>query len=219
MDEDDGPAFYDTAISPPAAGGSVTMGAFEPQGSTDDGECYSLPDTDAPASPLLRLSPPRSMDFMAQSRQPPRKSQKDDAPIVRLVSQLLREATMLKASHVILQCLPEHISVTLIIAGKPQEHDKIPTRLWDSLFGRLRKLARMTPAAHSAYEVGQFEIEIVDKFLVELHFADLGAGGPPSILIELSERPKPGDVRRIDPGSQSEPVKEWLRLHAPAVKG
>lgn len=217
LDEDDGPAFYDTAISSPAAGGtcddSDTMGeAFELPSSVDKAECYSLPELADPTPQRPRLP----FGFMSSMGELRKMSRKDDAPIVRLVNQLLREAAMLKASYLILQCLPEHISVTLVVGGKPQEHEKIPTRLWDDLVARLRKLALMTPAAHAAYETGQFEIEVVDKYLIDVHFAESGAGGLPSVLIELNKAAQSGNIRHLDNANQCEPAKEWLRINTPA---
>lgn len=161
------------------------------------------------------LPPGAGLRRMAKMRTAPKRATEDDAPIVRLVSQMLREAAMLKASHLIIRCLPEHISVTRIIAGKPQEQDKIPIRLWDSLVARLRNLASMRPAARNPYETSQFEIEILgDPYVVDIHFAEGGPSGPPSMLIELNMRVKRGKVHRVDAASQCEPVKEWLRLHA-----
>ena len=109
-------------------------GAAAASPESDEDVCYSL----APLSPPA--APPRTrFKKRAPHVDPPGES----APIVRLVSQILREAIMLKASHIIIRLLPEMIQVNFVMEGQEREHEKVPTRLWDEVIARLRKLGTM----------------------------------------------------------------------------
>jgi Ca-activated chloride channel family protein len=214
IDEVDAPAFYDTAMGPAVMmGGSradsdKSAEAFDLPGSVDDLEGEVPPHRTPPSAAPKRF---------LRMRRPSQPTALDNAPVERLVNQLLRETVLLKASHLIFEVAPEEIRSTLVINGAPQAHDKIAARLWESILLRLRTLAKMKPVSHAPYETGEINVVLAGKkHRLRLHFAEGSGGQSPSLLIEVLQASVGGGVQEPDAASACEPVREWFQRYASA---
>lgn len=92
-------------------------------------------------------------------------AEQDSAPIVRLVSQLIREAVMLRASDIHIEPFEDRIRIRYRIDGVLVEHDKTPIRLLGAVLSRIKILSKLDIAERRRPQDGRIKITIGEKEL------------------------------------------------------
>jgi type IV pilus assembly protein PilB len=89
----------------------------------------------------------------------------DSAPIVRLVSQVIREAVMLRASDIHVEPFEDRIRIRYRIDGVLVEHDRTPIRLLGAVLSRIKILSKLDIAERRRPQDGRIKITIGEKEL------------------------------------------------------
>lgn len=92
-------------------------------------------------------------------------AEQDSAPIVRLVSQLIREAVMLRASDIHIEPFEDRIRIRYRIDGVLVEHDTTPVRLLGAVLSRIKILSKLDIAERRRPQDGRIKITIGEKEL------------------------------------------------------
>lgn len=114
-----------------------------------------------------------------------------EAPVVRLVGQLLTDALHLKASDVHIEPFPDHLRVRYRVHGRLREIASPPVRYAAAIVSRIKILARLDIAERRLPQDGRARLEL-DGRRVDLRVATAPTVHGESLVVRLLETDRQG---------------------------
>ena len=110
-----------------------------------------------------------------------------DAPIVKLVSQIILEAFRSRASDIHLEPLGKHFRVRYRVDGVLHEVESPPRRLESAILSRVKIMANMSIAEKRIPQDGRIEIKVMDREL-DLRVSTIPTNHGESIVMRILDK-------------------------------
>ena len=138
----------------------------------------------------------------------------DDAPIVRLVGKLLRDALLARASDVHVECHAGRVLIRLRIDGVLREVAEHPVHLAAPLISRLKIMASLDIAEKRKPQDGRIEVEI-DGRPIDIRVSVLPGSHGESVVLRLLDRA--GSILNLEQLGFGEEDRQWFEriIHRP----